>query len=103
MLNFSASLEQFTEQLSLEALGINLQKRTVAIFTAFLIIYVIHPVRGLEPLGIVKPRQGCGLWLFLVFWVLMTTGSGMGDLATRISRQVSGAVHLPASIWELLA
>lgn len=35
MLNFSASLEQFTEQLSLEALGINLQKRTVAIFTAF--------------------------------------------------------------------
>ena len=75
----------------------------VAIFTAFLIIYVIHPVRGLEPLGIVKPRQGCGLWLFLVFWILMTTGSGMGDLATRISRQVSGAVHLPGSIWELLA
>lgn len=35
MLNFSTSIEQFTEQLSLEALGLNLQKKTVAIVTAF--------------------------------------------------------------------
>lgn len=34
MLNFSASIEQFTEQLSLEALGLNLKKRTVAVITA---------------------------------------------------------------------
>ncbi len=35
MLDFSTSLEQFTEQLSLDALGIDMQKHTIAIFTAF--------------------------------------------------------------------
>lgn len=35
MLNFTTSIEQFTEQLSLEALGINLHKRTVAVITAY--------------------------------------------------------------------
>ena len=34
MLNYSTSIEQFTEQLSLEALGIDLHKKTVAIVTA---------------------------------------------------------------------
>ncbi len=35
MLNFSTSIEQFTEQLSLEALGLNLNKKTVAIVSAY--------------------------------------------------------------------
>lgn len=74
-----------------------------AMALAVLVLWLVHPLKGVRSLGLGLSGADCGLELFLVFWLLIVTGSSLGDFTARLTHQEGGLELLPQQPALLLA